>query len=432
MHPLIDLLGQRKSNNSIGIYSACTANRLVIETVLERAQQTNTLALVEATANQVNQFGGYTGMTPADFRDFLFGIADGVGFDRKNLILGGDHLGPLTWQNDDEQSAMEKACELVRQYVMAGFTKIHLDTSMRLSGDDPGSRLSDETIASRAAQLAKACESAFYLYKQDNPDALPPVYVIGSEVPIPGGAQAQEETITVTRPRQMMDTYCAFQLAFSNASIGDAFQRVIAIVVQPGVEFSDNTVHSYCRESAKDLTHALEALPNMVFEGHSTDYQTPQHLKEMVQDGISILKVGPALTFALREALFLLEEMEQYLFSEGDDNLSRFRDTLERAMLTEPKNWVKHYHGTEQELAFKRKFSFSDRCRYYLPTPDVERAVGILLENIDRMGIPMSLLSQYMPNQYRRIRDGKLPLVARSMVKDRIRDMIDDYIFATK
>jgi D-tagatose-1,6-bisphosphate aldolase subunit GatZ/KbaZ len=42
----------------------------------------------------VDQFGGYTGMTPADFRGFVCQLADSLDFPQSQLILGGDHLGP--------------------------------------------------------------------------------------------------------------------------------------------------------------------------------------------------------------------------------------------------------------------------------------------------------------------------------------------------
>jgi D-tagatose-1,6-bisphosphate aldolase subunit GatZ/KbaZ len=301
---------------------------------------------------------------------------------------------------------------------------------MRLSDDDPNSVLSDETIAARAARLAAVCEKTFQQYNLSSPNALPPVYVIGSEVPIPGGSQDEEGPIAVTQPKQLLNTYRAFRQEFARKGLEGAFARVIAIVVQPGVEFSDTAVHPYCRDAAKELVETLKALPDLVFEGHSTDYQTPKHLMEMVQDGIAILKVGPALTFALREALFLLEDMEGYLLPYGDANMSGFKNALEQAMLAQPNNWKKHYHGTADELAFKRKFSFSDRCRYYLPVPEVEKAVAQLLDNIDNAALPISLLSQYMPNQYKRVCDGALPLKAKSLVKNRIRDMIDCYLCA--
>ncbi|HCO50314.1 MAG TPA: hypothetical protein DIT21_02720, partial [Oscillibacter sp.] len=84
-----------------------------------------------------NQFGGYTGMTPADFVSFCRKIASRTGLDEERLIFGGDHLGPLVWSAEEEEAAMEKAEALVRAYAAAGVQKIHIDASMRLGSDDP-------------------------------------------------------------------------------------------------------------------------------------------------------------------------------------------------------------------------------------------------------------------------------------------------------
>ena len=70
-----------------GIPSFCTANGLVIEACLKQAMRFDDCVLIEATANQVNQFGGYTGMKPADYRDFVYRIADRIGFERNRIIL---------------------------------------------------------------------------------------------------------------------------------------------------------------------------------------------------------------------------------------------------------------------------------------------------------------------------------------------------------
>ena len=66
------------------------------------------IALIEATSNQVNQDGGYTGMVPAQFRDFVQGIAERVGFPLARLVLGGDHLGPNAWTALPADEAMAK------------------------------------------------------------------------------------------------------------------------------------------------------------------------------------------------------------------------------------------------------------------------------------------------------------------------------------
>jgi D-tagatose-1,6-bisphosphate aldolase subunit GatZ/KbaZ len=422
LHPLRQLVKDRADGKIYGMYSACTANEYVIEAVLQRASRSGTVALIEATANQVNQFGGYTGMTPADFVAFVQGIAGRAGFPAERLILGGDHLGPLVWQGEPAESAMAKSAALVTDYVKAGFTKLHLDTSMKLGGDDPSARLSDDAIAARAAALAKVAHEAL-------PDgAATPVFVIGSEVPIPGGEQETVSSLSVTTVGDMKNTIGAFERAFASEGISQLWDSVVALVVQPGVEFGDDAIFPYDRAAAAELSKELNNYPSLVFEGHSTDYQPPGKLREMVEDGICVLKVGPALTFYLREALFALEAIEQAL-CEGSE-LSGFAGAMERAMLESPGNWQKYYPGTREEQAFKRRYSYSDRCRYYLPL--LGDVIGKLLGNLSSVKIPVSLLSQFMPVQAARVRDGALSCDPKTLLLDRVGDCIDGYLFATK
>lgn len=424
------MLVKRDRGIHCGMTSFCTANELVIEACMEQALRFNDPVLIEATANQVNQFGGYTGMQPEHFKSFVYGIADQVGFPRELVILGGDHLGPLVWCKEPEAIAMKKAEELVKLFVLAGFQKIHLDTSMRLGDDDPEAPLSDETIARRGASLYQACMEAYEQLVEKYPSTQIPAFIIGSEVPIPGGAQEPEEGIEVTSPEAMEKTLTVYQTIFDQIGAKNAFDHVIGVVVQPGVEFGDTDVFPYDRSKASALCSYANTLKGIVMEGHSTDYQSAQHLREMVEDGIAILKVGPALTFALREGLFALSMIEKQLFPE--DQQSKFIETLEAIMLEQPANWQGHYHGDETELATKRKFSFSDRCRYYMSHQDVQRSTEKLLKNMDSIDIPLSMLHQYMPLQYNKVRDGRIPHEARAWVKDCVTTVIDDYNYATK
>ena len=78
---------------------------------------TKSPVVIEATCNQVNQEGGYTGMQPADFRAFVESSAKGQGFDTRRLILGGDHLGPNPWRSRPKEEALGKAEAMVAAYV---------------------------------------------------------------------------------------------------------------------------------------------------------------------------------------------------------------------------------------------------------------------------------------------------------------------------
>ena len=432
-HPLKSIIEAQKKGIPLGIYSACSANELVIEAVMERALKDNDYVLIEATANQVNQYGGYTGMKPEDFKNFVLSLAKKVNFPKDKIILGGDHLGPLTWKNLSAEKAMAQSVELIRQFVLAGFTKIHLDTSMHLGGDNLKEKLDTAVIAERGAVLCQIAEKAFAELKLLNPSALQPVYVVGSEVPIPGGSQDEEEGIQVTRVTDFIETVEVFKNAFYKSNLQNAWESVIAVVVQPGVEFGDDTIHEYNREVAKELVNALKEYPNLVFEGHSTDYQTSRALKEMVEDGIAILKVGPGLTFALREGLFALNYIENELFKFSPEiNFSNFISVLDTTMAKNPENWIKHYHGSESSIRFARKYSLSDRCRYYLPANEVREAIELMMKNLKSVQIPLTLISEYMPIQYTKIRNGLLKNDPESLVKDRVINCIDEYLYGTK
>ena len=430
VHPLKEIIRLQKSGMPKGICSVCSANKYVIKAAMKSALERNEHVLIEATANQVNQYGGYTGMMPEDFRNLVMSAAKEARFPEDMVILGVDHLGPLVWKGENSHTAMDKAEVLVMQYVAAGFTKIHLDTSMKLGDDSAELPLDPAVIAERGARLCLVAEKAFLEIRKLQPAAVPPVYVIGSEVPVPGGVQ-EDEGLKVTEAGDLSDTVSLFKKAFEDTGLFEAWDNVIAVVVQPGVEFGDAMVHDYDREAASQLVKALKDYPNMVFEGHSTDYQKRSALKEMVEDGIAILKVGPAVTYALREGLFLLSHIENELLGHRKDiRLSGFIETLENVMVKEPSNWIRYYHGTEQEKKLARKYSLSDRCRYYLTAPEVAESIQRLIENLKSIDLNMSVLSQYLPCQHRKIKEGRLCKDPEAILMDRVIDLIDDYNYA--
>ncbi|MBQ4293893.1 MAG: class II D-tagatose-bisphosphate aldolase, non-catalytic subunit, partial [Lachnospiraceae bacterium] len=263
-----NMVKSQKEGKPVGVPSYCTANELVLEALLIQEKKKDVDILIEATANQVNQFGGYTGMLPADFRDVVYKIAERVGYPKERIVLAGDHLGPLTWVNEPEESAMAKAETLVKLFVEAGYKKIHLDTSMRLADDDPNAPLTDETVARRGARLYQACEDSYQELLKKNPDEKRPVFIIGSEVPIPGGAKEQEDSISVTKPEAVEATLAEYKKQFAGLSDPKAMENVIAIVVQPGVEFGDDEVFPYNRKKAAELSKRIREMDGIVMEGH--------------------------------------------------------------------------------------------------------------------------------------------------------------------
>ena len=416
--PVQAIVAAHRDGARAGLYSVCSSHRLVLQAAMRVAAEYDTPLLIEATSNQVDQFGGYTGMTPAQFRDDVLQLADARGFPRERLILGGDHLGPNAWQALAPDAAMANARDLIAAYVAAGFHKIHLDCSMSCAGDPVP--LPDDIVAERSAELARVAERTAAAA-----GLAPPVYVIGTEVPVPGGESALGGGVAVTRPEAAALTLEIHRAAFSAHDLQPAWERVVAMVVQPGVDFDHSDVQHYDPAAATALSAFVEARPSIVFEAHSTDYQTEAALHALVRDHFAILKVGPALTFALREALFALASIEEALLPEADR--SRLLQVLEDVMQAKPKHWERHYQGDAQQLQRLRRYALSDRSRYYWGEPEVQQAVQRLFDNLRRHAPTLPLLSQFMPGQYDALASGALRNDPEALVEHRIQQRLSQY-----
>lgn len=431
-HYIQKLVETQKKGRPRGIYSVCSANPYVIKAAVIQGVEDDSTVLIESTCNQVNQFGGYTGMTPKDFNDHVISVARSCSLAPDKLILGGDHLGPYPFRHEKAEKAMTQTGQMIRAFILAGCTKIHLDASYRLA-DDPGRELDPlppETISTRCANLCSEAERAFQELSTGKPDAVPPVYVIGTEVPAPGGnKELVDEELQITSVTDLRETIHLTQKAFYKKGLEEAWERVVAVVVQPGVEHGNHTVIEYDRQKAKQLTEELKSYPKLVFEGHTTDYQTVKALKEMVVDGIAILKTGQSQTAAAREAVFMLNYMEEELLSNREGvTLSKFRETIDQVMQKEPKYWEGYYHGAQP--AFDRRYSYFDRQRYYWSYRQVKESLSLLLNNMRCHKIPLSLISQFLPEQYKKIRLGLLSLDPEDLIRDRIMDHMREYSYA--
>lgn len=421
---LDELVCEQKQGKPSGIASICSAHPYVLRAAMQFAKKQGTPVLVESTCNQVNQFGGYTGMTPQSFVSFVSGIAEEEQLDRQQVYLGGDHLGPNVWQHETANEAMNKSRDLMKAYVDAGYTKIHLDASMKLADDNANHPLPVEVAATRAADLAHAAEEAW----QTCCSGMAPRYIIGTEVPVPGGAFEHEEGVQVTSVADAEETIEVTRQAFVARGLSSAWERVVALVVQPGVEFGDDFVLEYLPEKAKELAAFVEKQDHMVYEAHSTDYQTRQALSNLVRDHFGILKVGPALTFAFREAVFALASIENEMQTHiRPMQRSQLLEVMDDVMVNLPEYWSKYYGGNEYDLRFARKFSLSDRVRYYWPDARIQEALGKLMHNLNEVDIPYSLLSQYVPQQYERIRSAEILNTPDAIVLDHIQDVLRTY-----
>lgn len=426
---LRDCVDRNRRDEKVGLFSVCSAHPRVLEAAMAQAREDGSMLCVESTSNQANQFGGYTGLTPKQFIESLRSLARKVDFPAERILLGGDHLGPYPWRKEPSSVAMQKAAELVRNCVLAGYIKIHLDASMACA-DDKVQILGDEIVAERAALLCEVAERAWSTLSAASP---PLMYVIGTEVPIPGGETSAGGGPQPTEVDHVNKTLEITRSAFLKRGLAEAWKRVIGLVVQPGVEFGDSVIFDYDRSCAKALSHKLPVSPALVYEAHSTDYQTSVALRQMVEDHFAILKVGPWLTFAYREAIFALSAIEeQWLGVEKAIRRSQVRKALEEAMLRNPTHWKAYYAGDERAARFARRYSFSDRCRYYWPESSVQDEVDLLLSNLSKSEIPLALLSQYLPQQYEGVRQGVILNRPENLIDDHIRRVLKQYSAACR
>jgi D-tagatose-1,6-bisphosphate aldolase subunit GatZ/KbaZ len=359
---LRDIIQRNRAGHTVAIPSVCSSQPDVILASLLRAQTLDRHIVIEATSNQVNQDGGYTGMRPADFMAFVHRIARDAGVDRERIQFGGDHLGPQAWRSENPDVALAKAHALVAGYVQAGFTKIHLDCSEGCAGEP--AQLDDAITSGRSADLARTCANLS--------DDL--MFVVGTEVPPPGGARTDESgDIAPTSPDAARATLAAHMDVF-----GDLASQIGGLVVQPGVEFSPMQIHHLPVTKDPKLIAAIAQWPDVCLEAHSTDYQHPEVFKRLAELGFAFQKVGPALTLAYRQVLYALDIIRS--ITAGADRM--LMQTLEGAMLDDPRYWQGHYHGDAAQLKLQRHFGLADRIRYYWPVADVQTAVSQLIADM--------------------------------------------------
>jgi D-tagatose-1,6-bisphosphate aldolase subunit GatZ/KbaZ len=289
---------------------------------------------------------------------------------------------------------------------------------MTLSNDQ-GEVINPELIAQRSAFLAQAAE---IMNQQSRENQL--LYIIGTEVPVPGGLMNEDEGLHITRPEDVHTTIESHRQAFLKIGLDDAWSRVIAVVVQPGVEFGDDFISEYNPEKAQELSSFIED-QRLQYEAHSTDYQPKSALRNLVTDHFSILKVGPNLTYAYREAVFSLAMMETELFP--FDEVSNIIAIMDEVMVQYPEYWSGYYHGTPEEKAFKRKFSLSDRIRYYWSQPKVECAFRKLMMNLSNQELPLTLMSQYAPSELNILQEKDLPFTPDNIISTKITHVLDRY-----
>lgn len=402
MRTLRQIVEANRGGDAVGVPAYCTAQAEALRAVFADYAHDDEPVLIEASANQVNQFGGYSGMTPAGFRNFIDILAAGEGVDPGRVILGGSHLGPYPWRHESAAVAMQKAEQLVVACVEAGFDKLHLNTGIGCTDEGPPG---NDVVAERTARLAAAAEAAA--------GGRPLLYVLTAGAVAPGGETGSLEHLAITTEASAEKSFEQYEAAFSEIDLHTALDRVIAVVAQPGASFDNERIFGFEPARVAGLGETILGIPGAAFEAASADYQTEAALAAMVAAHFAILKVGPELTFAFRQAVVAMAHLENYLPGHRSNLLS----IIEDEMAYDAADW-RDYLANDERAPALRLFGLSDRVRYFWARPRIASGLQQLLANIDASRPDPGLVAQFVPADLPGI-DPHLPLSAR-MIRSQV------------
>ena len=148
-------------------------------------------------------------------------------------------------------------------------------------------------------------------------------------------------------------------------------------------------------------------------------------VRALVRDHFAILKVGPAVTFALREAVWALDAIDREWH--GEARCANVRTAILDAMHADPRHWRKYYHDTGHALHLQLQYSLSDRIRYYWPHAAVVAALERLRAAFEGGTPPLALLSQYLPAAHAAVRAGAIPARMTDLVIHHVRQVLSHY-----
>ena len=102
------------------------------------------------------------------------------------------------------------------------------------------------------------------------------------------------------------------------------------------------------------------------------------------------------------------------------DETSDFIEVLDEVMRKDPSSWQGHYTAEEPESTMLRKYSYSDRSRYYMHRPEIKAAIDKMMNNLKGGKISLPMLSQFMPEQFTRVREGLIEAEPEALVTDKV------------
>ena len=345
--------------------SFCTSNFLVLKILIKFCKKNKLPLLIETTSNQVNQFGGYTNLTPKKFTKKISLYLKKEKFNQKLFFYGGDHLGPLPWKQFGQLKSLERSKKLIKSYIDSGAQKIHIDTSIKLRNDKTFSK----------KEILKRTQDLFNNLNLDKINNI--FFVFGTEVPFAGGGTNKNQSAAKFPTKSTInESDFVKKLLLKRFN----YNKYFALVIDTNMEFFNQNI---IKPNIKNLTEIVKysTKKKFYFEAHSTDYQNLNTLKKLVKNNFKFLKVGPELTHCLLKSLFLMEQFENEYIKEKKRSL--FKRKLIKEILSNKTHWKKYYNEKDSTVVEKILKGKLDRARYYLNTTKVNESIRLLEKNIN-------------------------------------------------
>ena len=342
--------------------SFCTSNVDALNSILYFCKINKLPCLIECTSNQVNQDGGYTNKTPKLFINEIFKMQKKINFDKKKLFLGGDHLGPLPWKNNNSHTAIKNSVKLIDSFLKEKFCKIHIDTSIKCKNDK---HIDNDIIFNRTNQILR--NPAIFKKIKDR------FIIIGTEVPLSGSGDSKK--IIKTSKQQINNESLRFKKILKSIGLKNNF---FGLVIEPGMRYMHSSITQPNFKDFKEKRR-ISIKNNFVFEAHSTDYQSLKTLKQLVKNNFKYLKVGPEITFNYSRSLFFMQNLEKKIVKKKCSNL---KAKILSTMLDNSKHWKEYYKRKDKKLFLDSKL---DRLRYYLNSKKVVNSINLLKKNVNKL-----------------------------------------------
>ena len=355
------------------IFAACPNSRAVIRASICAAKRNKGPIKFAATLNQVDQDGGYTGMTQKQFVETIRKEAERVNFTGP-VIIAIDHGGP--WLRDNQRTekwSLQKTMNWVKKSftdaIDAGYDLIDVDPTIDMELAE-GEMISIGVVVDRTVELIKHCE----IHRREW--ALPPVsYEVGTEE-VHGG---------LADLKVFREFFELMKQGLATVGLADVWPCFVV-----GKVGTDLHTTMFDPDTARTLT-GIAAEYGSLIKGHYTD--NVENPEGYPATGMGAANIGPEFTEREYDALEELDTLEQKMAGEGKiEEKSGMIASLWKAVIDSGR-WTKWVSGNESPDDFasisdeRQQWLVKTGCRYIWEVPAVMAAREKLYQNLGGIGI---------------------------------------------